>query len=479
MIELGNNIKEYILKHFGGDFLVRYADYIYKPHINYIRLHPDKTKHERIISGLGNYGITLEKLDNFENAYAVKSGNESLGKTLEYTLGLYYIQSLSSMIPPLVVKPTSEDKVLDLCAAPGSKTTQLAEMMDYKGQIYANELVINRIKILVHNMEKQSIPNIGIIKGKGEVLSNRFPEYFDKILVDAPCSALGILQKKGEVSNWWNKDLAQNLSDTQFKLLVSAIKMAKVGGEITYSTCTLTLEENELVLHNILKKYPVELEEIELPVPSQPAFTKYEGEQLNPSIKLAHRIIPWEINSEGFFVAKLRKTDEVKGTAKVKKTKNNFFVSAGSSKIKEKLQKLSDQFDIPYEEFAQYKYYFKKNDVFFIHKDWETDTPDMFVRIGLKFGQFDRHNNIQLKNYPAKVFEHMAKRNVTELNNWDDIKTYFDGRIIKHEFEAKGKQIIKIRGDVAGVAVASKDGLKSQFPRALRTSEILLPDKLS
>src|SRR5690606_18620642 len=158
---------------------------------------------------------------------------------------------------PIVLNPSSEDVVMDLCSAPGSKTTQMAEMMNNDGTLVVNEVEIDRIKSLVFNLDRMSMVNTGIIHSKGEVLSKYYNNHFDKILVDAPCSGLGIIQKKEEVSNWWNLNRVERLQELQMRLLISAIKMAKVGGEIVYSTCTLSVEENEMVIDKIIKKYPV------------------------------------------------------------------------------------------------------------------------------------------------------------------------------------------------------------------------------
>jgi NOL1/NOP2/sun family putative RNA methylase len=214
------------------------------------------------------------------------------------------------MLPPIILNPARDDIVMDLCSAPGSKTTQMSEMMDNDGTLIVNEVEIDRIKSLVFNLDRMSVVNTGIIHSKGEVLSKYYHNRFDKILVDAPCSGLGIIQKKEEVSNWWSLNRVQRLQDLQTRLLIAAIKMAKVGGEIVYSTCTLSVEENEMVIDKILSKYPVEIEEVNLPVKTHNAFTKYNDLEFDKSLSKAVRILPWEINSDGFFLVKLRKVDD-------------------------------------------------------------------------------------------------------------------------------------------------------------------------
>ncbi|MDP3442740.1 MAG: RsmB/NOP family class I SAM-dependent RNA methyltransferase, partial [Ignavibacteria bacterium] len=230
MIELSSNIKNYILQNFGEEYLQKYQDYFDSDYESYLRI-SRFTNPNKLISSLQKYGIELIPVTDISEAYKIKLGDNLVGKTLEFVLGQYYIQSLSSMIPALVLNPSESDVTLDLCAAPGSKTTQLSELMNNKGTLVANEISLERMKSLIFNLDKINAMNTGVLKGKGELLSKVYDNYFDKILVDAPCSALGIVQKKGEVSNWWDVKKAEALSEQQIRLLVAAIKMAKVGAE--------------------------------------------------------------------------------------------------------------------------------------------------------------------------------------------------------------------------------------------------------
>ncbi|KAF0140506.1 MAG: RNA methylase [Stygiobacter sp.] len=474
MIELSENISSYILKYFGEDYLRKYQSYFeseYKPYIRFSR----NTNAGELITRLKSYGIILEKVENVPFAYQVIEGSNVAGKTLEFILGKYYIQSLSSMIPPLVLNPSTSDKVLDLCAAPGSKTTQLAEMMCNTGTLIANEVSTDRLKSLVFNVDKMNLANTGILHGRGELLSTVYQNYFDKVLVDAPCSALGITQKKGEVSNWWNENKLVAFTEMQMKLLVAAIKACKPGGEIVYSTCTLSVEENELALNRILQKYPVELVEVKLPVKSRAALSSIENTILHNSIPLAHRIVPWEINSEGFFVAKLKKVDETERIKEGSKfTNETQLVNAGSTKIKKQLEVLSDYFGISWEVLNRYKYLLRSKDIYFSDAAWHSYNLDSFVRIGSKLGSIEKRGYIQLHTLAAQIFANNITKNIIELTEKRDIEIYLSGGTIKRDFGVAGQMIIKYRGDVIGTAVASKDGLKSQFPREYRTQEIIV-----
>jgi 16S rRNA (cytosine1407-C5)-methyltransferase len=476
LIALSENISEYIENIFGKEFLDNYRKFVESKYPTTLRFSETEEKQSSLIDSLKRQGIELDKIEKVPNAYSVKFGDDIAGKTIEFLLGKYYIQSLSSMIPPFVLNPTKEDTVLDLCAAPGSKSTQLAELMEYKGTLYSNEPSLNRIKALVHNLDKMNAVNISVIKEKGELLSKRFPEYFDKILVDAPCSALGVVQKKQEVSNWWNSKSVDNISSLQLKLLISAIKMTKIGGEIVYSTCTLTVEENELIINKAIKKYPVELVEFDLDLPHINGFVNVKDYKFDKSLSLAKRIIPWEIKSEGFFIAKLKKTastEKADFTYRATKTKKSI-VRSNDKKIKKYLEDLTNHFGIDKSVFTKYKYLINNNDINFTNENSIDYDPNFFLRIGTKFGIIDKTDSCKINSHAAQILGKFATKNIFELKNDNELRTYFSGGVIYRSKEEKGQKIIKYRNLFLGTGVAIKNQLKSQFPRSKRTGSITI-----
>lgn len=474
MIELSSNISNYILHHFGEDYLGKYKDYSNSKYQAYIRVSPFADVNI-LIQDLKKYGIEISPVRNIDKSFIVNSGENLIGKTLEFILGHYYVQSLSSMIPALVLNPSQGEKVLDLCAAPGSKTTQLAELMQNKGTLVANEISMERMKSLVFNVDKMNLVNVGILHGKGELLSREYEEYFDKILVDAPCSALGITQKKGEVSNWWNENKLVTFSDLQLKLLIAALKMCKVGGEIVYSTCTLSLEENEVVLQKLLQKYPVELLDFELPIESNQAFTRYESNKLDSNIAKAHRILPWQINSEGFFIAKIRKIDHCeRASERLKYPREVNLINSNNVKIKNELSIMAKYYGIDPEVLHSYKYLLRSKDIYFCNNDWHASNLDKFIRIGSKLGSIEKRGYIQLHTLASQIFGKNITQNLVPLNYKPEIEIYLKGGTIKKMFTDTGQKVIIYNNQIIGTAVASKDALKSQFPREYRTQEIMV-----
>lgn len=471
---LSENIYNYLSSVLGKDIADIYDEFIGTQPQKFIRVNSLKTSVNKLKKSLEkNYGITSEVISEVPHALKIINDKGILGITIEHITGYYYIQSLSSMLPPLVLNPTENDVVLDLCAAPGSKTTGLGEMMKNSGTLVANEIQNDRVRMLVYNIDRMNLINTGVVHSKGELLSKIYADYFDKTLVDAPCSGLGIIQKKGEVGNWWSQERAIRLGELQLKLLIAAIKMAKPGGEIVYSTCTLTVEENELVLNTVLKKYPVEVIEIDFQFKTNDGIIFYNNENLNPELEKARRILPWEIGSEGFFIIKLKKNGETTSPEQtIPRRREINFLQSGSKEIVKQLNKLSSIFGIEPGVFENYKFFFKKNDIFFVKKEWSDQNPGLFERIGTKFGTLDRNDEIVLHTNAAEILEKEISRSIYNLKDQGELKIYLEGGTIKKDTGEYGQHIVKYNDLLLGTAIISRAGIKSRFPRSKRTQEI-------
>ncbi len=472
---LKNEIREYLSSLYGKSIESKYEEFIKKDSSVYLRVNTLKTNKNDLIESLKRqYGVICKEIENIPYALQVISGVEIIGKTLQHITGQFYIQGLSSMIPPLVLAPTSKDKVLDLCAAPGSKTTEIGEMMCNSGTLIANEIQHSRVNMLVYNIDRINLANTAVTHNRGEWLNKFFSEYFDKILVDAPCSGLGIIHKKNEVNDWWTLKRAESLGALQFMLLVSAIKMAKVSGEIVYSTCTLTPEENEIVLNKILEKYPVEVSAISLPVKSHSGLTEYKGQKLNPSLKLAKRILPWENDSDGFFIIKLVKTNSTQSPEQSKTKIKSKVLSPDSQKLKPYLENIYEDFGINKDTLRKFKFTLNDNNIFFINKNFGIDNIDIFHRFGIRFGKIDKHGNTALHSQAAEILGKFITKNIYNLESKEELRTYINGGTIKN-YSLKGRQSTVKYGDtILGTAAITKTGIKSRFPRAKRTQNILI-----
>ena len=476
MIQISDNIFSYINSLYGEVAAKVYTEYIKQDPTRYIRVNTIKTSPESLIPLLlKDYSIHAEKVALMPKALKITQEYSVIGKTIEHIIGEYYIQGLSSMIPPMILSPYEHETVLDLCAAPGSKTTEISEMMLNKGTLIANEISLNRVKMLIYNIDRMNITNAGVLSTKGEWLSKIYDSYFDKILVDAPCSGLGIIQKKEEINKWWSLETTERLGDLQLRLLIAAIKMVKTGGTIVYSTCTLTPEENEFIIDKALKKYPIEPEDIELPVKSHEGFTSYKGAALDPRLSKTRRILPWEVNSDGFFIAKLKKTGDTNSPEIIiPKQKDTRILHSWGKEIRNYLTGLSNEFGIDESVFKNYKYIIKKNDIFFVDGDWEDDHPGLFERVGTKFGTIDKKGEIILNTQAAQVLQKDIFKKIVTIENTEQLKKYLEGGIIKKKMPELGQCVIKHKDFILGTAVTTKEGIKSRFPRSKRTQEILI-----
>ena len=270
-----------------------------------LRINTIKYNIQELMKYLREKNIKFERVSWYNDALIVKNANEKEIQKLDiYEKGYIYLQSLSSMIPPLVLNPKPGEKVLDLTAAPGSKTTQMVVMMKNDGYILANELDKIRCDRLQYNVEKQGANIVEVINNRGEKVGEEYQEQFDKVLLDAPCSGEGrfLGNNVGTYRNW-SKRTVRELAKLQKKLFKSAYTALKPNGMMVYSTCTLNKDENENVLQWAIENFNVKLLDINIDFKE-----KMQGfnDGLDGSINKAIRILPSK-NMEGFFVAKLKK----------------------------------------------------------------------------------------------------------------------------------------------------------------------------
>jgi NOL1/NOP2/sun family putative RNA methylase len=229
----------------------------------------------------------------------------ALGNTPEHFMGYFYIQEAASMIPPEVLSPKLGDMVLDMCAAPGSKTSQMAAMMKNQGLIVANDVNFSRLKPLTINLQRCGVANVVMSVMHGRHFKNLS---FDKILVDAPCSGIGTIRKSPRTIQTWNPNLGRMMCGIQKQLASAAFNILKPGGTMVYSTCTLEPEENEGVVDFLLNKFPeLKLQKIDLKIKKSPPIEEFEGTEYSSEVKKCLRIWPQDNDTEGFFVAKFRK----------------------------------------------------------------------------------------------------------------------------------------------------------------------------
>lgn len=261
------------------------------------------------IYSLMNYfrdkNVKFDRVPWFSDALIIKNARERDIQKLDiYEKGFVYFQSLSSMVPPLVLRPVAGEKVLDLTAAPGSKTTEMACLMENSGFILANELDKIRCERLKFNVVTQGASIVEVINRRGEKLGDEYAEQFDKVLLDAPCSGEGrFVASSVATYRGWSLKRVNELVKLQKKLFESGFKALKSGGSMVYSTCTLNRFENEEIVDWALKNFDVRLVDVGIDVKDAICG---DCKGIDSSVDKAIKLLPsrW---MEGFFVAKFVK----------------------------------------------------------------------------------------------------------------------------------------------------------------------------
>ncbi|MFZ4258496.1 16S rRNA (cytosine(1407)-C(5))-methyltransferase RsmF [Raoultella terrigena] len=270
-----------------------------------IRVNTLKTSVADFLQLVAPYGWQLTPVPWCAEGFWIEREDEEslpLGSTAEHLSGLFYIQEASSMLPvaALFADGDMPQRVMDVAAAPGSKTTQIAARMGNKGGILANEYSASRVKVLHANISRCGISNVALTHFDGRVFGAALPESFDAILLDAPCSGEGVVRKDPEALKNWSPESNQQIAATQRELIDSAFHALQPGGTLVYSTCTLNREENEDVVQWLLARYPQAVETLPLG-----SLFPQASEALTAEGFL--HVFPQIYDCEGFFVARLRK----------------------------------------------------------------------------------------------------------------------------------------------------------------------------
>ncbi|KAI8322870.1 NOL1/NOP2/sun family putative RNA met [Martensiomyces pterosporus] len=304
-----------------------------------IRTNTLKTRRRDLAQALINRGVNLDPIGKWTKVgLTIYDSPVPVGATPEYMAGHYMIQAASSFLPVMALAPQENEKVLDMSAAPGGKTTYCAALMKNTGLVVANDANKEREKALVANIHRLGISNALVCNYDGR----EFPKVmggFDRVLLDAPCSGTGVISKDASVKVNKSQDDFSMLTHLQKELILSAIDSVNAdsptGGYIVYSTCSVTVDEDEAVVNYALSKRPnIKLVSTGLDF-GRPGFTRFRGHTFHSSLSLTRRFYPHAHNMDGFFVAKFKKISN-----KIQTADNQVIVPAGSgAKTKQKKHK--------------------------------------------------------------------------------------------------------------------------------------------
>lgn len=279
-----------------------------------IRTNTLKARRKDLAAALMKRGVSLDPLANWSKVgLKIVESPVPIGATPEYLSGMYMLQSAASMCPVLALAPEPKEKVLDVSAAPGGKTSYIAQLMKNTGTIFANDLKAERQKATVANMHRLGVKNVIACKHDGRKLGTLFKNRFDRILLDAPCSGLGVISRDPSVKVQRTIADVNQCAHLQKELLLAAIDALKykgtTGGVMVYSTCSVSVAENEEVVNYALSKRDIKIIDSGLDF-GKPGFTRYQQKRFHPSIALTRRFYPHVHNMDGFFVAKIQKLSD-------------------------------------------------------------------------------------------------------------------------------------------------------------------------
>lgn len=301
---------------FPTEFVERYSQFIpdfdafldamQRPLKRTFRVNTLKATRERALELLAD--LEPEPLPWYELGFSLDAG-EGLGKRMEHFIGLIYVQEAASMAPPLLLDPQPGERVLDLAAAPGSKTTEMSAMMENTGIVIANDPSPTRVRGLLGNVDRAGCLNVAVCRMDGPSLGRAVAGTCDRVLVDAPCSSEGTIRKSPQALAHWSVAAIERFPSIQKRLILAGYLALRPGGQMVYSTCTVAPEENESVVAYLLSRQPeAEVGEAELPgLAMRPGLREWGREQFPEAVGRCRRILPQDNDTEPFFVALIRK----------------------------------------------------------------------------------------------------------------------------------------------------------------------------
>lgn len=399
--------------------------------------------------------FSTEKIPYVENGFYLDY--EKVGNHPYHHAGMIYVQEPGAMAPAECIDIQKDWKILDMCAAPGGKSTQLKNKLGENGILVSNEIIASRCKILTGNIERLGLKNVVTTCMDTKKLSKTFPETFDLIMVDAPCSGEGMFRKEEIAVTEWSIENVLKCAERQKEILENADKALKKGGYIIYATCTFSLEENEMVIDTFLENHP-EFEII--PVKEEVRKATSDGIRFKgckcSDINFSRRFYPHKNKGEGQFMALLHNTEPQSPSVVPKKSNSN-----------EKPDKIITEFlnDTLLSYKADNVTMYNGNPVYF--------TPDFSIKKGTAFscgvtiGEI-RKSYIQPHHQFFMAMGKDFKRKIELSPDSNDIKKYLHGEEIPVNCE-NGWAVITVNGCALGGVKVVNGTAKNHYPKGLRT----------
>ncbi|MFV7521877.1 16S rRNA (cytosine(1407)-C(5))-methyltransferase RsmF [Enterobacter quasiroggenkampii] len=426
-----------------------------------IRVNTLKISVEDFLALVAPYSWQLTPVPWCAEGFWIERDNEDavpLGSTAEHLSGLFYIQEASSMLPvaALFADGNSPERVMDVAAAPGSKTTQIAARMGNRGAILANEFSASRVKVLHANISRCGIHNVALTHFDGRVFGAALPEAFDAILLDAPCSGEGVVRKDPDALKNWSVESNLEIAATQRELIESAFHALRPGGTLVYSTCTLNRDENEDVCLWLKAQYPDAVEFL----PLNDLFASAQ-EAVTPEGFL--HVFPQIYDCEGFFVARLRKTQAVAPLPAPKFKVGNFPFAPLKGRDAAQLVVAAEKIGLVWDE--SLRLWIRDKEVWLFPAEIEPLIGKVrFSRIGIRLAEV--HNKGYRWQHEA-VIALAGHENAFALTH-QEAEEWYRGRDVYPDSTPSGDEVIvTYQGYPLGLAKKVGSRLKNSYPREL------------
>jgi 16S rRNA (cytosine1407-C5)-methyltransferase len=437
------------------------------PESTAIRVNTLKTSGNKFIEFLNKHQVKFDKIAFNPDGLIIREDHLPLSHSLAFFTGQFQYQGISSQVPVLLLDPRPEERILDMAAAPGSKAAQIGALMKNRGMLVLNDNSHNRLQALNTNIQRSGVTNSVALNMRGERIGRLLPEYFDKVLVDAPCTALGTLAEHPEVAGWWSRDKLDKLTAIQYYLLVSAVKAVRPGGIIVYSTCSVAPEENELLVSRILEKYPLEI--LEAPESIRQMFdhgiTILKGGKIHREIASGIRIWPQRHGMEGFFSIILRKTGGTSVYYAQDPPCTRELHPHSHPEIVPVLANMSDLWGIEESVWHKYRYYLTKDRIWMVSADIPEIPVTPFVSAGLLLAE-KRLTGWKTANGSVQVLAGRISKRKTGLTDTQLKDIFQNGEIATNRDD--GYYILTVHDNPVATVYVQDGKMRIRLPHRFR-----------
>lgn len=416
----------------------------------------------------------LKKVPWISNGYFYEA-EDAPAKHPFYSAGLYYLQEPSAMTPASRLKVQPGERVLDLCAAPGGKATELGAALQGEGLLVANDINTARARALLRNLELFGISNSFVTNEPPHVLAERFPEFFHKIMVDAPCSGEGMFRKNPAVVDSWQEKGPEYFSKLQREIIVQAADMLLPGGIMFYSTCTFSPLENEKTITHLLKERP-DMEVI--PMEDYEGFaeglTSYRGEVFDESCKLCRRIWPHKMSGEGHFMALLHKKNGVQQQVQQTVSQSSIWWEKCKGLNKEQKAAAEDFFSHVNIAYDEKRIDVRGDNLYYLPAPKYDGRGLHFLRNGLFMGEFKKKRFEPSQPFALALHAQDFDQVLDFPADDERLSRYLRGEtldvsdLIAGEKKRKGWQLVMVAGHPLGFGKLVNNNLKNKYPAGWR-----------